>query len=478
MKIDSFNIDKAVENVRGLLLEDGVSPSLRAAIELLITVVMLLVNRLNLNSRNSSKPPSTDRFKPERKPRPKSGKKSGGQKGHAGAQLKPVPDPDEIISLSIDRRTIPSVHFSEEEPIKRQVIEILIQRHVSEYQAQVLVDDKGVRYVAEFPAGITQTVQYGASVKAQVVYKSQSQLIPGDRVAEDLADNANIPLSSGSVHNFINEAFDLLAPFEEVAKSELIVANIAHADETGINVGGKNHWLHSVSNFEWTFFFAHEKRGSEAMEAMGILPLFSGILCHDHWKPYFGYDFSHALCNAHHLRELERAIEQEACRWADKMKAFLLKVNKHKEEHNDTVSVHFRKKFRTEFREIIARGEIETPPPPIPKEKKRGRLKKSKTRNLLERLRDYEVETLRFMNEDGVPFTNNQGERDIRMTKVQQKISGCFRSIDGARRFARIRSFISTCNKRGISSAYALNDLFNGVLPTFVTNVKPANVAE
>ncbi len=478
MTIETFNIDKAVENVRELTREEGVSPSLRAAIELLVTVVMLLVNRLNLNSRNSSKPPSTDRFKVQRKPRTKSGKKSGGQKGHAGTQLKPFSEPDEIISLSIDRRTIPAGLYFQEEPVKRQVIEILIQRHVSEYQAEVLVDDKGDRYVAEFPAGVTQTVQYGASVKAQVVYKSQSQLIPGDRVAEDLADNAEIPLSTGSVYNFIEEAFELLAPFEEVAKRELIGASVAHADETGINVGGKNHWLHSVSDSGWTLFSAHEKRGSEAMDAMGILPFFSGILCHDHWQPYFGYDFSHALCNAHHLRELERAIEQEACKWAAEMKAFLLKVNKHKGEHDESVSLHYRRKFRIEFREIIARGEVETPPPQIPKEKKRGRLKRTKTRNLLERLRDFEVETLRFMNEDGVPFTNNQGERDIRMTKVQQKISGCFRSIDGARKFARIRSFISTCNKRGISSAYALNDLFRGCLPDFVTSAKPAKTAE
>ena len=204
------------------------------------------------------------------------------------------------------------------------------------------------------------------------------------------------------------------------------------------------------------------------MNDMGILPEFSGILCHDHWKPYYKIDCVHALCNAHHLRELTRAFEQDDQQWAQELANLLVTSNNEVIDAGGTLDAKNALKYRQKYREILNKGEIECPEPDRPKKKgKRGRIKKSKSRNLLERLRDYEDDTLRFLENPLVPFSNNLGENDIRMTKVQQKISGCFRSIDGAKIFCLVRSFLSTCRNQGIKSSRALKLLFNGKLPEF-----------
>jgi len=177
------------------------------------------------------------------------------------------------------------------------------------------------------------------------------------------------------------------------------------------------------------------------MNEIGILPSFLGTLCHDHWKPYFQYPCAHSLCNRHHLRELTRAYEQDCQKWAEKMRVLLLAINEDVEKNGGVLSKSDSKKWRKKYRSLLLEADIECPPPNEPKQKKRGRTKRTKARNLLERLRDHEDDVLRFMDVIDVPFTNNQGERDIRMTKVQQKISGCFRSMDGAETFCRIRSY-------------------------------------
>jgi transposase len=265
------------------------------------------------------------------------------------------------------------------------------------------------------------------------------------------------------------EAFRLLADFEGLVKNKLATSDLAHADETGINIGGKRHWLHCVSNNDWTFYHPHEKRGLDAMNDMGILPEFKGILCHDHWKPYYKIDCTHALCNAHHLRELTRAFEQDGQKWAQELSNLLVTINNKVIDAGGALDAVNARKYRLKYREILKNGEIECPEPVRPKKKgKRGRIKKSKSRNLLERLRDYENDTLRFMENTLLPFSNNLGENDIRMTKVQQKISGCFRSMDGAKIFCLVRSYLSTCRKQGIKSSRALELLFNGKLPEFV----------
>jgi transposase len=423
---------------------------------------------LNLNSTNSSKPPASDPNR-QKHPREKTGKKVGGQKGHVGTTLEKVDTPDRIEEIKVDRRKLPPGHYQHMGFETRQVFDIDISRVVTEYRAQILEDEKGNRFVAPFPEGVSKAVQYGTGIKAHSVYMSQFQLVPYNRVQEYFTDQLGIPISEGSVFNFNKEAYELLADFENQAKNELASAKLAHADETGINIGGKRHWLHGLSNDQWTFYHPHEKRGTDAMNEIGILPRFKGILCHDHWKPYFKYDCTHVLCNAHHLRELTRAWEQDGQQWAFEMQNLLETINREVNDAVGALDTQESEKYRQKYRDLLKKAEIECPEPIRPKKKgKRGRIKKSKSRNLLERFRDYEEETLRFMDIDYVPFTNNLGENDIRMTKVQQKISGCFRSIEGAKIFCRVRGYLSTSRKQGVSSSQALALLFDGKMPDFI----------
>ncbi len=469
MKIENIDIEATIKKAQALVLEDKqMSAATKSIVEILILIISLLANRLNLNSTNSSKPPSSDPNR-EKRPRNKTGKKPGGQKGHVGTTLKKVDDPDKVKVIKVDRSKLPQARYRQAGFETRQVFDIDISRVVTEYRAQILEDDKGNRFVASFPEGVTKAVQYGTELKAHSVYMSQFQLVPYNRIQDYFADQLHIPISEGSIFNFNKQAFRLLADFENQAKNALAASYFAHADETGINIGGKGHWLHCVSNDDWTLYYPHEKRGKEAMDDMGILSRFKGILCHDHWKSYYKYDCTHALCNAHHLRELTRAWEQDGQQWAKRLKNLLETINCKVTDAGGALDAQESKKFRLKYRALLKQGEIECPEPIRPKKKgKRGRIKKSKPRNLLERLRDYEQDTLRFMDDERVSFTNNLGESDIRMTKVQQKISGCFRSIDGAQIFCRVRSYLSTCRKQGVKSSHALDLLFSGNSPDFL----------
>jgi transposase len=436
-------------------------------LEVLVLIVTLMADRLNLNSRNSSKPPSSDPNR-EKKPRKKGDRKPGGQNGHTGRTLKKVDDPDKVEVLKVDRTKLPKGQYTEVGYETRQVFNIEISRVVTEYQAQILEDKDGNRFTADFPEGVNQPVQYGTTVKAHAVYMSQFQLIPYDRLTDYFSDQLGIPVSAGSFFNFNRQAYDLLETFEALAKQKLIESALAHADETGVNINGDRRWLHCCSNDLWTLLYPHEKRGTEAMDEIGILPSFKGILVHDHWKPYYRYDCTHSLCNAHHLRELTRAWEQDKQAWAKEMHELLETINRKVLDAGGVLSKYMQQKFRQQYRDLIAAAEKECPPPDESRTKgQKGRIKRSKSRNLLERLRDFEDDVLRFMTIPEVPFTNNLGERDIRMTKVQQKISGCFRSMEGAKIFCRLRSYLSTCRKHGISSSDALEILFDGRLPDF-----------
>lgn len=467
MKIDNIDIEAAIANARKLVQEDKqLTGATRSIVEILILIISLLTNRLNLNSTNSSKPPSND---PNRKKTPKAttGRKPGGQKGRIGTTLEKVDDPDEVVVIEVDRKKLPPGRYVHGGFETRQVFDIDISRVVTEYRAQVLEDDKGNRFVADFPEGVTKAAQYGTGVKAHSVYMSQFQLIPYNRIQDHFADQLNIPVSEGSIFNFNKEAFDCLELFENRAKDELAACAVAHADETGINIGGNRHWLHSMSSELWTLFEPHKKRGMDAFEDIGILPRFEGTLCHDHWKPYYKLDdCTHALCNAHHIRELTRAWEQDGQQWALKMKNLLETINRSVNDAGGALNPEKSDEYRQEYRALLKMADIECPAPERSNKKgKRGRIKRSKARNLLERLRDFEHDVLRFMDDERIPFTNNLGENDIRMTKVQQKISGCFRSFDGARIFCRIRSYLSTCRKQNVTASHALDCLFNGKLP-------------
>lgn len=473
--IGKINVADALKNVEVLLRQDkSISPQVRAMMDLLVVVINLLLGKLGLHSANSSTPPSKDPHRERGSKRKAKGKKRkpGGQNGHEGSTLQWEENVDRIETIEVDRRTIPRGQYRNVDFESRQVIDIEISKVVTEYRAEVLQDAQGNQFVAEFPAGVTRPVQYGNRVKAQAVYMSQQQLVPYDRVRDYFADQCGIPISAGSLFNFNKEAFGLLETFESILTRQLIVQPLLHADETGINVNGKLLWLHSVSNDQWTLFFPHTNRGGEAMKAMGVLEHFGGILCHDHWKPYFQLHCLHALCNAHHLRELERAWEQDGQRWALTMQELLLEIHEAAEKAGGCLTQESAQSFRRRYRSVLTRGDQQCPPPDPKAHAGPGRSAKSKSRNLLERLRAFETETLRFMTDKLVPFTNNQGENDIRMTKVQQKISGCFRSFEGAQIFCRVRSYLSTCRKHNLAPTDALQTLFSGRLPDFIKQLE------
>lgn len=472
MRLDKASVNETLDKARSLLKEEqGLSPAIRTMFEILILLISALASRFNINSSNSSIPPSADKKRKRGNNKEKSGKKPGGQHGHEGYRLGKSENPDEIIDIKIDKTCLPKGKYVDAGFEARQVVDFVISKIVTEYRAQVLEDSAGKQYVAEFPAYVKTDVQYGYRVKSHAVYLSQFQFLPYARTQSYFEEKIDILISSGSIFNFNKEAYCLLDQFDSKVKSKLLAEKVLNADETGINVNKKTFWLHSVSNGLWSYFYPHEKRGSEAMDEMGILPDFTGTLVHDHWKPYFTYSCKHGLCNAHHIRELTHAHEEDKQLWAANMKSLLLEIN---DAVNTTeiraLPADKYEEYKNKYREIIEAGELESPLPISlsTQPKRRGRIKKSKSRNLLERLRNFESETLRFMEDPDVPFTNNSGENDLRMTKVQQKISGCFRSMEGARIFCRIRSYLLTCQKHDVTMTDALESLFQGKMPDFM----------
>lgn len=473
MTIKDIDVNKSLDRARKHLENSkGIPKETRAILELLILIISLLVGKLSTNSSNSSIPPSktplnTPKKKKKKKAKGKK-KKPGAQEGHAGTNLEHTDKPDEVQVLEIDRRTIPKGIYRSGGYETRQVFDVKISTHVTEYQAEILIDEDGNKFVADFPDGVTSYAQYGASVKAQSVYMSIWQLVPLARVAEFFDSQLDLKVSKGSVGNFNTKAYDLLEEFESWVKAQLKAAGLLHADETGVNIGGKTHWLHSLSTESVALYHIDEKRGRDAMIRMGILEDYEGKLVHDHWKPYYSFEnITHCLCNAHHLRELKWSFEVDEKEWAGEMHTLLLEMNDAQEKNNGVIPGKLLKKFKARYRSILTTGDKECPY----EEKEpgaKGRPKQTKSRNLLDRLRDFEEDVLRFAHDKEVPFTNNPAENDIRMTKVKLKISGCFRSNKGAKIFCRIRSFLLTCQKQGCNPFDCLTDLFNGKLPEFM----------
>lgn len=485
MSYKNINVDDLIESVQKSLEADKtISTGLKTLIGVLVFLVTSLLQSKKTNSNNSSIPPSQDPNR-EKFSKEGTGKKRGGQKGRTGVTLECVSNPDEEVFLPLDINTLSSLHtYSPDAPEKRQVFDLIIQRNVIEYSAQAWKDENGKRYVAEFPLSVKHRVQYGEGVKAHAVYLHQYQMLPVQRITEYFTDKLCLPISDGSVINWTEKASERLEElqFPELLTENLLKSDFLHLDETGVNIKGKREWLHVHSNDKWTCLFPHKKRGKEAMDERGVLEDYTGVMIHDHWKPYYSYrDKTHSLCNAHHLRELQKAIDtdmtekKQNSQWALEMKRFLIETNilKNTEIKNsgDILSEKQQQESIEKYREILQKGDEECP---APKEKdrgldkngnkKRGRLKKTKSRNLLERLKYFEDDVLRFMTQKNIPFTNNQGERDLRMTKVQQKISGCFQSEKGAKNFALIRSFLSSAKKQNFSPSSALNLLFEGKL--------------
>jgi transposase len=458
-----IKVTKVIDRARKSLSDEKkASSEFKEAFSDLLDVVSFLTQKAGMNSSNSSKPPSQDQNRKRRGTLVKGKKRRpGGQKGHKGNFLKQVETPTTSEDLLIDRSGLPTGKYKHVGFESRQVFDIELTVSVKEYRGEIVENEKGEQFVAEFPEGVTEPAQYGSTVKAHSVYMSQFQLVPLARVEDHFHDQLGLKLSKGSISNWNVLAYEKLASFEEWARRSLIGSYCNNADETGINVGGKKTWLHSISNETVTLFHPDEKRGQEAMDRMGILPHFKGVLMHDHWKPYFGYECIHGLCNAHHIRELEAAIEFDKQRWAKKMQDLLIEMKEAVEKSGGALPMLQARELRRKYHRILRAADKECPHNP----KTRAQ---TKSRNLLERLRDFDTETLRFLEDSRVPFTNNRGENDIRMTKVQQKISGCFRSMDGAKVFCRVRSYLSNCRKNGVGPSEALKLLFEGKIPDFM----------
>ncbi len=413
-----------------------------------------LEQRLQKNSCNSSKPPSSDGLnKPAPKSlRKKSGKKTGGQKGHAGHFLEKSEKPDSVVTLKVCRCSC-SADLSELPAIGhdcRQVFELPQPRlEVTEYQSELKIcPDCGSPVKAPFPQGVNAPVQYGPGFRSLLVYFHNQQLLPVNRISQIMADLFDAPVSEGTILDASGRSYENLAPFEEALRQTLCGSPVLHVDESGARTANKLHWLHTAGTDAFTFYGIHEKRGAEAMNHFDILPNFSGRIIHDFWKPYFTFDCTHGLCNAHILRELIFLHEQENQIWAAEMHDLLLEIRNFVNSHCGQLTEEQKAPWLVRYREIIARGWQANPMVQKPF-KKRGRPKRSKAQNLLLRLGDYEDSVLAFLHDSQVPFTNNLAEQDIRMLKVRLKVSGCFRTLKGAKQFARIRSYLSTLRKQG-----------------------------
>jgi transposase len=419
------------------------------------------------DSRNSSKPPSTDGY---HKPAPKSsrkktGRKPGGQKGHPGSTLALSENPDRVIphpvttclQCGLDLSTSPA------EVERRQVIDIPpLRLEVVEhrFESKACPCCHAVTTSHQDAPEVTAPAQYGPRIKALAVYLKTYQLLPFKRGAELIRTLFGGTLCEGTLANMVKGVSGTLDAPLAVITSILTDAKVAHFDETGSSVKGKLHWFHVASTEKVTLYTMHQRRGAAAMEDMGVLPKFSGRAIHDHWKPYFKFKgCSHGLCNAHHLRELTFIHEVVGQEWAASMKDLLLKANAAvdtaRAENRTRLDDKEVSRFVRRYKRIIAMA-LAVNPPPVPVPGKRGKPKDSKAGNLARRLRDHRREALAFMYDFSVPFSNNLAERDIRMMKVQQKVSGTFRSPEGATNFCRIRSYLSTSCKQGMAALAVL----------------------
>jgi transposase len=436
------------------------------------------------NSRNSSKPPSSDGVS---KPAPKSlrkpsGKKRGGQPGHQGKTLMSTEAPDHIYLHPVAEcahchtalDAVPADGL-----VKRQVYDLPpVRVEVSEHQAEVKrCPECGETTQGAFPPGVTEPVQYGPHLKAQAVYFNQQHHVPLERTQEILQDLYGHAPSEAVVMAACEAVETATAPVHAAVKAHLIAtAEPVHCDETGMRVTGKLAWAHVTSTVDVTYIELHAKRGTAALNAIDILPRRSGMVIHDGYSSYDKYPgLRHGRCNAHHLRELIFIEEQHQQAWAGEMAKLLVAIKDAVAEALaqglTALSANQQAAFVQRYDELLAQGVLANPPTPDSPEKKRGRKKQSQAKNLIDRLHVHKPEVLAFMYDVKVPFDNNLAERDLRMVKVKQKVSGCFRTETGARTFCRIRSYISTVRKNGQRVLVALEAalLGNPFCPAFLS---------
>ena len=436
--------------------------------------VQALEQKAAQDSHNSSKPPSSDGLaKPKPKSlRPPSQRPTGGQPGHPGQTLRQVEKPDRTVRHPIERCSGCGRSLAQQAPDRverRQVFDLPEPKlEVTEHQAEVKTCACGCVNRAAFPPEAAAPVQYGLRLKSVALYLKEYQLLPFDRLTEIMRDLFGCDtFSEGTLANLTAACARRLEPVEALIRELAAKSEVAGFDETGVRATGSLHWLHTVSTHWLTWYFAHKRRGREAMNAANILPNFRGRAVHDFWDSYLEYDCDHAFCNAHLLRELTFLWEEQDQQWAKSMIDHLLGIKDAVATARDaglaslpdTNLDHFLKRYQ----HIVATGYAQNPITEAPTApKRRGRRKQSKARNLLDRFRDYPDGILAFMRDFSVPFDNNLSERDLRMMKLRQKISGTFRSFDALVDFCRIRGYVSTARKNGLNALDALRRVFLG----------------
>jgi transposase len=442
--------------------------------------VQALQERLAKDSHNSHLPPSSDRFSRQPKSlRKKSGKKPGGQQGHPGKTLMFSPCPDEVIVHGVERCEQCQADLRQVPPSvveRRQVVDVpparlLVREHHSEQkqcpQCQQVT-------IASFPAEVRAPVQYGPRIAALAVYLVHQQLLPLARACEVMKDLLSVSMSEATLCDLSGRCANNLAEVEQQIKEALIHSDVIHQDETGLYVAGNRQWMHVACTAQLTHYAVHKKRGKEALDAIGILPRFQGTSVHDGWRSYFLYACAHALCLVHLVRELTFLAEEQGLQWAAELKALLLEMKEAADEARKlglaTLHPLEVEDWQAQFVTLVAHADATTPTAQAPPGKK-GRAKQSAARNLLDRLIDNQEAVLAFLHRLVVPFDNNQAERDVRMVKVQQKVSGSFRSEAGATAFCRIRGYLSTLRKQGLDLLGSLEATLCGhpILPSFQT---------
>jgi transposase len=445
--------------------------------------VQELEARLAKDSHNSSKPPSSDGL--ARKPnktqslRRKSGKKPGGQLGHRGQTLRLVAEPDAVVEHRPAVCTGCQAPLDVTAPVvlreRRQVQDLPpLRLQITEHQALHVQCPAclGVS-VGAFPPVTPSRAQYGPRLRALVVYLVEQQLVPYARVQALLRDLFGADLSGGTVVAWVRAAAATLEPVEAAIKGALGRAPVLHSDETGVRRGGRLAWAHVASTSRLTHYAIQPQRGRAATDAIGILPAYTGVSVHDGWKPYQTHtQCRHALCNIHHLRELTFLEEQYQQGWASDLKRLLREMkaatDQARQQGWHCLDPAVRDALVARYDALLAAG-LAANPPPARAPRRRGRIKQTPARNLLERLLLGKAQVLAFLDNLTIPFDNNQAERDLRMLKVQQKVSGCFRADTGSAAFARIRGYLSTLSKQQTPLLTALAALFVGepLYPSF-----------
>lgn len=455
------------------------------------TRLVALEQRLPLNSANSSKPPSSDGYS---KPSPKSLRQgglrpSGGQPGHPGNTLRMSGHIDTVIEHRSGDicSACQSMLGAGQIIARRQVLELpTFKLQVTEHRLMRTQCQCGAVHIGQWPSDVQAGVQYGASVKALAVHLNQHHLLPLARTAALLGDLYGAHLSQASLQSFAQEAAHVLLPTVAAIGQAVQAGAVAHADESGIRIQGKLAWLHCLVTQHLTWLAPHAKRGSQAIEALGLLHSFKGTLVHDGLASYKELDCTHSLCNAHHLRELvyihegagQLAGEKIWDNWAREMMDLLRQALIEVDQALCPLSAERQAHFEACWSALLERGEALNPQvlrsgTSADEARGIGRLgpaKQSKACNLLKRLRHYRADVWRFMTDEGVPFTNNLAEQALRMCKVKQKISGCFRTQHGADTFFTIRSYLATMTKQKANLHQCLVSVFQGlpIQPCFV----------